>query len=470
VAAALIVLVALHLLAFSRPQQALAQGEGTLGLEISKELVGDTTISVGQVITFKIVVKNTGSLSVTDLVVEDTYDTAVIDPVELGIYAESDDPPLSDTEPYVLDAANTTITWSGLELAPGEELTILVRFRAVHPTEELLTVNYARIKEATRSGVKKEVDIGDDADGDVRGNNAPVFKELAVDGEVRVGTLVTFTIEVNNEEGSPPIEVLPLTDNYNPTVLEFVSADPPVSSNDDTNGVLEWSDLLAMTGLDQLGPGESIFVTTVYRTLQPFDGSVNEAEVDSAEDQYENTLDPDAANAPIQIVPAQEIATTTSTPAAAATATSTPAITATATSTATATQIATTAPTLTPFPTSRPDDDDDDDDDDDEREEATTVARPTRGTPYIQHEDAIKTIWAVQGTIVTEEAAVATATATSTPAQATATTTLVVPGTLPRTGSNDPQHSYLWWLGAALVLLVAGTLVGALGQKRKNTG
>lgn len=477
-AAALLILVALYALAAARPPRAHAQG-GNLGLEISKELVGDTTVSVGQILTFQIVVRNTGSLSVTDLVVEDTYDAAVIDPAEVGVYARDDDPPLSDTTPYVFDSANSAITWSGLELAPGEERTILVRFRAVHPTPQLLTVNYARIKEAAQSGVRKEVDVGDDASGDVKGNNAPLLKRLAAEGEISVGTLVTFTIEVSNEPGSPPIEVLPLTDNYNPAVLEFVSANPPVSSNDDTSGVLEWSDLLAMTGRDQLPPGESLVVTTVYRTLQAFDGSVNEAEVNTAEDEYGNTLDPDAANAPIQIVPAQETATATSaaptsTPVATATATMQPDFTATPTSATT--QTATAAPTFTPFPTAQPSDDDDDDgdDDDDEEEVATAAAaRPTAGgTPLIAHEDAMKTIWALQGTIVTAEAeaeaATATATAASTPA-ATTTPTLVVPSTLPRTGSDDPRQGYLWWVvGAALLLLLAGALVGAAGWQRKQ--
>jgi uncharacterized repeat protein (TIGR01451 family) len=129
---------------------------------------------------------------------------------------------------------------------------------------------------------------------------------------VRVGLPITFTIVITND-GVIDITDLPLRDIYNPAALQFVSASPPPSSINEPSGLLEWSDLLDITGRTALRPGESIQVRTVYIALQNVRQAVNQAEVSGARDEYGNTLEASRAEVPIFIVGPEETVTATAT-------------------------------------------------------------------------------------------------------------------------------------------------------------
>ncbi len=457
-----------------------AQVDEELGLEISKTLEGSEVVQVGQVLEFTIRIRNTGTNTITHLVIEDVFDDSVMEPASEGQYAEPDDPPASDPPGTI---SGNTITWddvvensSDQELGPGEEIVLKVYLRAIHPSEDLTTVNRAAIKEAISKGGKKESDVGEDEyNDDVGGNNATVSKKLETDPPIYAGMLVTYTIQVEND-GQAALDSIPLKDTYNPGVLDFVRADPPPSSSNEATGVLEWNDLLTITGQDELAPGETIEVLVVYRALQAVDESTNEAEVDGASDKYGNELTPRQAEAPIRILPAAtETPIPTGTPlqpTATATMSSTqqpdvtPTITPTLTLTSTSTPIplpTTMVPTgivVQPTATPRQAESDDDDDDDDEQEVGTSLPTSTP-QPLAQQATAKPT---------ETPTAVATETPTATPQQwvvvsRTATSVIPIPKELPNTSGEFAPTTMHHWSLLLLAMGVAGLLLVWWGSR-----
>jgi hypothetical protein len=442
--------------------------QGSLDMQISKSLQGNSTVALGELLEFRIVVENTGSLSMTDLVVVDEFEESIVDPARIGAFAEPDDPPFSDP-PGTFEAPNR-IVWSDLlddlpggVLGPGETIELTVWLRATRPTEQLQLVNRARIEEATRYDGEDASGAEDAVDMEAEGGAAPVEKGLLAPQPIFAGELVTFTIRVAND-GAIPVESVPLSDNFSPAALDFVRAVPPPSTINQAAGQLAWDDLLALTGRARLEPGEEIIVTTVYRALQTVDGeAVNEAEISGARDRYGNTLEASQAEVPIQIVSPP----IPPTPTQATSATPTQATSATPTQATSATPGATT--TATPFPTATfsngggggggggGGDDDDDDNDDNEAEEATQQAATTAAATQIAASATAGTAQATTSPVATAATAaglaqtqVSTATIT-----ATATSTPQTPRVLPETGRTG------WGSGAALALGGALLLLGA---------
>lgn len=105
-----------------------------------------------------------------------------------------------------------------------------------------------------------------------------VSKLLLGSDVVQVGQYLTFTILVTNT-GTTTITDVPLVDEYEATILEPAldrTLPPPSSSGP---GVLRWDNLAALFG--DLGPGESVAVTTVFRALRIDDEVINRARVEA---------------------------------------------------------------------------------------------------------------------------------------------------------------------------------------------
>lgn len=295
-----------------------------LGLAISKTLRGSEVVQIGQVLEFSIRITNTGTLTVTEIDLVDEFVGAIVAPSGVGPFSRPGDPPLSDTAPYNYDGAET-ISWALLggaaELPPGESLEVIVRLRAIRPTDSLQTVNFARIERAVRSD--GQTSGGGSASAPARPNGArlPMSKTLGAPAPVASGLPITFTIVITNDS-LVDIVSLPLRDVYNPAALRFESAQPPPLSVDQVGGVLVWDDLLTITGRRALAPGESLTVVTVYTALRDITSAVNTAEVRGARDEYDNAVEPAQAQAPIRIV--GPTATATATASATATATAAP--------------------------------------------------------------------------------------------------------------------------------------------------
>lgn len=342
-----------------------------LRLEISKTLRGSEVVQVGQILEFVITIRNAGTVPIVEMELVDEFVGSIVAPVGAGPFAEPDDPPLSDTAPFVYDG-NTTITWQlfgdGTSLAPGESIDVIVRLRAIRPSSELQTVNRARIDRAIAEDGRNSSSRESSAPARPEGARLPMSKTLGAPAPVQAGLPITFTIEISNDS-LVNITNLPLRDVYNPAAISFISADPPPISVDNVAGVLVWDDLLAITGRGVLRPGETIRITTVYLALRDITSAVNTAEVNGARDRYGNAVAPRQAQAPIRIVEPEPTPSTpdsgepepTPRPRATATATNTPFPTHTpgprttvmvvvATATATATSTAETLATATAIP------------------------------------------------------------------------------------------------------------------------
>jgi LPXTG-motif cell wall-anchored protein len=261
-------------------------------------------VQVGQILEFTIDIANTGDVPIVELELIDEFVGAIVAPVGFGPFAEPDDPPLSDTTPFVYDG-NETITWQllggGERLDPGERLQVVVRLRAVRPSADLQIVNRARIARAIADDGRSGGGGSAAVPARPEGARLPMSKTLGVPAPVAAGLPMTFTIEIRNDS-LVDITNLPLRDVYNPAAIAFVSADPPPLSVDAAAGVLVWDDLLAITGRGVLRPGETLRVTTEYIALRDIDAAVNTAEVSGARDRYGNAVAPRQAQAPIRIV------------------------------------------------------------------------------------------------------------------------------------------------------------------------
>lgn len=403
-------LLAVALFAVGLRAQALAAQD--LGLAITKTLVGDEVVRVGELLEFSIRITNTGSLPIVELELVDEFVGSIVAPSGSGPFAEPDDPPLSDVTPFSYDGAET-IRWQllggGQRLDPGQSLEVRVRLRAIRPTAELQTVNRARIERAVRSDGQQEGGGSDEAPARPEGARLPMTKSLGVPAPIAAGLPITFTIIITND-GAIDLVTLPLIDRFNPAALRFERADPPPRSVDQAAGVLDWGDLLAATGRSVLAPGESIRVVTVYTALRDIDSAVNVAEVQGAEDEYGNSLASRRAEAPIRIVDE----------------TATPGVEEPA---------PTRRPTITPLPTAGP-----------------------RLTEIVG-----RTATAAAAPTSTATLAPATATSEQVAIVPVPEATAPIPASLPNTGA--PGDGRRAWLALALMALVAGAAALKAGRR-----
>lgn len=97
---------------------------------------------------------------------------------------------------------------------------------------------------------------------------------------VQVGQFLAFSIVITNT-GSDTITVLPLVDEYDPSILQpFPERASPLPSSS-ASGVLRWADLTDSFG--DLAPGARITVTVVFRAIRITDEVINRARVEAAQ-------------------------------------------------------------------------------------------------------------------------------------------------------------------------------------------
>jgi hypothetical protein len=386
---------------------------GTLALELTKTLQGSDVVRVGQMLTFTIRLRNTGTISITHIPLLDEYNAAV-----LRLERTS---PLSTTSSVTPAAELGTISWTDLPTAtvggplpPGQSFEVVTVFRAIAPRE--VTVNRARAETLLGWGGATGAGGSAEDQGRAEGGRLLVDKGLAPGQTPRSGAPITFTIAITND-GAADVVRVPLRDTYSTTHLLFWRAEPPPSAVVTAAGRLEWGDLLPGLGLSRLRPGQVVTVTAVFTALRSIDGAVvNRAEAFGVRDEFGNEVAaPRRAEVPIRILPGP------------AEATPRPA-------------------TPTPTPTPRPER---------ERERPTDTPEPTpTATPAA-------TVTATAG--LTDTAAISGTSPVSGTAPVTDTAGLApTPAALPRTGA---PHDTDGWALAALALLAAGAL-GAILVRR----
>jgi LPXTG-motif cell wall-anchored protein len=94
-----------------------------------------------------------------------------------------------------------------------------------------------------------------------------VEKQLLKSGNiVRVGEILTFAITITNRWDAN-IVTLPLSDDYDESILRFVDATLPPDTHDVVSGALEWNNVLASSG--PLAPGQQIVITVRFVAEHP---------------------------------------------------------------------------------------------------------------------------------------------------------------------------------------------------------
>jgi len=303
-----------------------AQGPITLDKVLNRS---SNVVRVGELLSFTISLENSSLFTLTHVTLVDEYDQEVLR------FAWAN--PAHD----LIDPGTGVITWTNVATPPiplGQSLFFTVYFTAEHPRETV--VNAARAQDIVDSNGSVSVTAETSRTQESIGGAAPVFKSLHPPDAMAVqGLPLTFTHVITND-GAAVMTVLPLTDTYDSSFLEFSYAVPTPTTV--LTGTLAWSDLTTYFG--DLDPFESIVVTTVFTATTQVVGTVNEASTEGALDVYDNDLTAGAAQVPITIIEGSPTATPTST----AQPTSTPAPTQTPTRRANTPVPA--QPTATPVP------------------------------------------------------------------------------------------------------------------------
>ncbi|MDY7042240.1 MAG: CARDB domain-containing protein, partial [Chloroflexota bacterium] len=133
-------------------------------------------------------------------------------------------------------------------------------------------------------------------------------KQRVSTSPVRVGDLVTFTVQITNTN-AVTLTVVPLTDTYQTAYLDFAGASPAQTAYNEAGGWIRWDDLTAGWGYDLAPAGQpnsSGLVTIVFTGTQstqglPGDVTVNTAVVSDVIDFDNNVLEPITDTADVEI-------------------------------------------------------------------------------------------------------------------------------------------------------------------------
>ncbi len=228
-------------------------------VDIFKQLTTPNPTTVGATVSFSIVVTNTGNTVLTDVDVDDSYDTSTLD------FDGASPAPTSNNE------GAGTISWNDLETSapggtfdPGEVITITVDFIATDPTIVLPATN-----EASVSAEGGSVFNGPSVDSvQIEQPSMSISKVLLTSDPATVGETVTFRITINNN-GTTTLVDLDLVDNFDTQYLDWSSNTVPASDVDEALGAIEWLDIESEAPGGTFDPGESIVIDVSFTADAP---------------------------------------------------------------------------------------------------------------------------------------------------------------------------------------------------------
>lgn len=375
--------------------QQTSQAQGGV-ITLTKVLNKDNPqVRVGELISFTIVLTNDAVFSLTNVNLVDTYNLGGSNVLR---FAQAI-PPADQVDP-----ATGLISWTNVAtppILPGASLSFTLFFTVEHP-EDGAVVNRVQALDVAGGGTSGGFAEDEDQADEAIGGNAPLFKSLhPPDAIPEAGLPVTFTHLITND-GLALMTVLPLSDTYDATILQFNFAIPTPTFT--SPGQLVWDDLTTHFGdLPSMG---TVVVTTVFTALTAVDSTTNQASTAGAHDEYDNVLAPGEASVPIFVVESSP------------------------------------TPTPTSIPQEEDDDDDDDDDDDGDDQPATPVPAPATPTATPVAVAAVSTVTPTATLPVLEP----TATATPTPSG---------PQHLPETGHRSGGDFLLLLTLVTLGLILA---------------
>ncbi len=278
-------------------------------VDVEKTLVSPASglAHVGDTITFRITVENTGNTILTSVPVSDTFDTTY-----LTFVSASPSPDSTSSGLLSWDDITTTLG----DLNPGDSKTITVTFTAAAGTQSLpgdVTTNTANVNGAQDQNDHTAPGASDSADVEISNPSFTITKTRITpadpDDVIVVGEDVTYRIIITNT-GDTALTVVPLTDTYDASKLSFVSAS--VSGYTTGSGSISWSDL---TGSGSLTPGASTTVDVVLHAIASTGGAdtTNTATASGVTDENNETLGTQSDTATVKITqPCVDIAKTLS--------------------------------------------------------------------------------------------------------------------------------------------------------------
>lgn len=255
------------------------------GSVVVQKLVDVTAAAPSQIVTYTILITNTGGVALNPVVVTDTLDAGLV------YISGSANPPATTQNGQTLVWADVT---SGAGLASGASTQITLR------AEVTTTVgayqNGVEVEGTTPTGTVTDTDtipvtVADPA--------VEIDKQVVPPG-VQNG-LITFTIRMTNV-GPSTLQQVPLFDNFTGPI-NYIGGTPIADTIDTVNQSLAWNDLT--TDFGDLAPNQVINVVTVFEltaSTQEFT-MTNTAVVSDAIDEFGNTALDDTDSATLNNTP-----------------------------------------------------------------------------------------------------------------------------------------------------------------------
>ena len=238
----------------------------------------DNSALVGDSLTYRLVVTNSGSGTLTGVTVQDAFNSSCM------TYA-------SATVAPVNPAANPLV-WNLGSRAQGVSTAIDVTFTATAACTSVAAQDTATADSNETTPVNATATVT------ITGPAINVTKTRITGSPADVGTTVTYTIDIQNT-GTTAIEALPLADTYS-TCLQFVSSAP--AADGAGGGSAVWNDLLP--GATQLAVGATTSLSVNYTVVGSCNPATNLAEVSYAVDVNGDPVPPDEGSATVVAVAA----------------------------------------------------------------------------------------------------------------------------------------------------------------------
>ncbi|NCC51158.1 MAG: DUF11 domain-containing protein, partial [Spartobacteria bacterium] len=187
---------------------------------------------VGETISFDLLITNTGDVQLVVIPVVDTFDNAYLNFLNAIPPADS-----NDTGIIYWDDVGT--------LAVGSSTTLVVNFTAQASTLSIAKTNTAETAPTTPADRPNVLPKTNDAPYEISEADFLVSKELIspTGRAAQVSETITFNLVVTNS-GDVAFVTLPITDTFDDSYLDFLSAIPPADSND--TGIIYWNDVGAL--------------------------------------------------------------------------------------------------------------------------------------------------------------------------------------------------------------------------------
>ncbi len=261
------------------PAQVSSSQQVCTPLQISKSL---NNLPTGQalirdVVTFTIAITNpvanssapAGLQNVTGPIVVDRFNPDALHFRSASLQMQNGSfSPISPTKPITgtpVGSVTFQDALSNVTLTPGQSMRLNVTFNVEACSSAIGTTNVGEVNVVGATGLPVRAGTSS-AVLKIICPNIQVTKKIQspASGVVGLNDTITFTIAVQ-AVGNQPINIIPLQDIFDNTMLQYVSASP-APSGVPIGGNIDWDDLLKQRG-SALNPGETITATVAMKAI-----------------------------------------------------------------------------------------------------------------------------------------------------------------------------------------------------------